>query len=412
MDGKVDCNAAAIKHSSDEEVSLSVCFDSEFQCKSTKGVRCIPREWVNDGERDCQLGEDEQTDIGPCFNQTEFQCSSGGRCIPRYRVLDGFPDCADRSDETTSLTCIPNIEFRCRDNGRCIPRSWKRDTLYNCLDGSDEIAMLGNETCAGGEFRCHNAKRCIPLELLCDGMDHCGDCSDEVESCSEPRMFRCPSEPDKCIHWSYSCDPYIDCINSTDDQKSLLGFKCSKKHDGLDNKEKYCSIPRFNLMDEYSNCDDQSDRCYKNGTFMCTTCLDKQTIIAHRQICDGIVDCPDLTDECLCGEATLAATRTQRLCSSVCYDPGEEACKHCERGEIWCAAGEKCIKRTQVCDHIIDCPRSGIDEKWCSLPDVDAGTTQALDFDCDETSPEEYEIISKLNVKSFFNAYFPPKARR
>ena len=56
------------------------------------------------------------------------------------------------------------------------------------------------------------------------------------------------------------------------------------------------------------------------------------------RICDGIIDCPDFSDE--------------------------KDCAYCREGHVHCGLGTMCIPRAKRCDGKIDCP-SGSDEKDC-----------------------------------------------
>jgi len=411
--GTSECSTMLIQDNSDEIEPLPNCLSSEFPCNHNETLRCIPREWVGDGYNDCKSGIDERTKFQSCNNLTEFQCQINGRCIPRYRVLDGFSDCPNGTDEVTPLQCQPAEEFQCRDNGRCIPRSWRGNKVVNCLDGSDEVPMPSNETCADGEFRCHNNKRCIPMSLVCDGMDHCGDCSDEIESCEEPRLFRCPSDKSKCVHWSYSCDVYSDCPNNTDDFYSMPGFKCRMDFvAGSTQQKRYCSIPQWLLYDNYASCDDKSDLCFVNGSFVCTYCLNNKTIIAKRQVCDGVIDCPDFSDECLCSDKIKSSANSQTFCNNVCYGQGEKACQQCNKGELFCQSDNTCIGASQVCDQVHDCPSSNLDEAFCTLPLANTNKREEPDFECDAISPELKAALSYLKLEQFAKHAFPQKAKR
>jgi len=92
-----------VKDDSDETQVLPQCLPSEFSCNDNEALRCIPREWVCDGDNDCDSGIDEKANLTFCHNLTEFQCQINGRCIPRYRVMDGYPDCPNATDKTFAI---------------------------------------------------------------------------------------------------------------------------------------------------------------------------------------------------------------------------------------------------------------------------------------------------------------------
>nr|CAB3263497.1 low-density lipoprotein receptor-related protein 2-like [Phallusia mammillata] len=410
--GKRDCDTMVVEDGSDETITLTSCDASEFSCSNdtSSSSQCIPREWVGNGVKDCANGRDEITNLTSCYNDTEFRCNTIGRCLARHRVINDFPDCPDGSDEKQALKCIPDKEFRCHDNGRCIPRSWRGNTFMNCNDGSDEIPWNANETCFDGEFRCHNGKRCIPTHLLCDGMNHCGDCSDEIESCTEPRMLRCPNEPASCVLPTYSCDEFADCPANAEDVKHITGFKCNKVVAGL-HRTMYCVLPQWTLTDEYPICQDSSDLCFVNGTFRCHRCLYSDMIISPKQLCDGIFDCPDLTDECLCARNVPGSTLSVYLCDNVCYgDPGNPACSLCNMGQVKCGLEDVCISKSQVCDGKVDCSITKLDELYCGKTTNQDNGINLKKFHCDPIPQEISKALHTVLTKDVINTLVPLEA--
>ncbi|XP_043270297.1 atrial natriuretic peptide-converting enzyme-like [Venturia canescens] len=65
---------------------------------------------------------------------------------------------------------------------------------------------------------------------------------------------------------------------------------------------------------------------------------DLQSKALSPRICDGVIDCPDLSDE--------------------------KNCAYCQEGFMHCGVGRTCISRAKRCDGKIDCP-GGSDEKDC-----------------------------------------------
>ncbi|KAG2459685.1 PGBM protein, partial [Polypterus senegalus] len=131
----------------------------------------------------------------PC-RLDEAVCQNG-QCIPRDYLCDGERDCNDGSDELscgTQSPCEPN-EFKCQ-NGRCALKLWRCDGDNDCGDNSDETSCPTKgpgEECAPEQFVCVSSRQCIPASYQCDEETDCPDRSDEV-GCTPPDVIRPPEE--------------------------------------------------------------------------------------------------------------------------------------------------------------------------------------------------------------------------
>ena len=75
--------------------------------------------------------------------------------------------------------------------------------------------------------------------------------------------------------------------------------------------------------------------------FLCvfTGCVaEMRNLGKSNQICDGVVDCPDFSDELYC--------------------------PYCPEHHFHCGVGKMCVPKDKMCDGIVDCD-NGADEKGC-----------------------------------------------
>ena len=288
-----------------------------------------------DGTEDCLHGADERGAI-KCDEATEFTCEANRRCLLRHRVNDNFNDCINNSDEHLQDFKCFDSEFDCGD-GRCIPRWWVGNNIKDCRSGIDEISAAAVD-CLNGEFACSDKSRCLPLRLKCDGTKDCEDASDEIELCDLPTFVRVNDNsllPLEFIYLSYFFDSRTSLIleplfgkedvtkfisqykNISSPRQFSFGLKCivnstmlfGNRISGIEETtSSKMIVPQRFVQNNISVCTAEEDRCHgsnSGGTPACTRCGDNRTIILKSQICDDIIDCEDLTDECFCERSVV-----------------------------------------------------------------------------------------------------------
>ncbi|XP_066260113.1 basement membrane-specific heparan sulfate proteoglycan core protein isoform X1 [Euwallacea similis] len=320
----------------------SPCYPNQIQCRDgtcVNGARC-------DRTYDCLDGTDEEN-CQYC-EPSMFQCRSGG-CIDLRLKCDRLNDCKDGSDEE-NCECRDH-EFDCGE-GVCVDLSMRCDQHYDCPRGNDEIncdgsedsknisMRISNHPCTEDEFHCGGGE-CISLNLRCDLYTDCKNSKADEENCDcQHGEFRCPDG--ECIPQLAICDGNGDCSDNSDEANcrrsscSFNEFRCER-----DNQ----CIPSYQRCDRNWNCADGSDEvgcdCLSHE-FQCSNgqCVDQ------RVRCNGRPDCSDYSDEYLCPVTTEA---------SIPFPPVTVAPTSCPFGYVSCLSEDQCILQGQLCDGRVDC---------------------------------------------------------
>ena len=168
-----------------------------------------------------------------------------------------------------------------------------------------------------GSPRCDNSTCYESYFASCIG-GSCGICSQYVicssycsdqQYCHRKPVFQCKN--DDLIFLDLFCDGIVDCLDGSDEIVNQPGFKCNE-----------CVLPQSNLFDDVAQCDDESDLC-QNENVSCFHCFDKRLVISSSQVCDGVNDCFDMSDECLCelqieGQSCASLLDTKKF--SSCFE--------------------------------------------------------------------------------------------
>ena len=176
----------------------------------------------------------------------------------------------------------------------------------NNISECDKIGFpqCDNSTCHTFKYHSSSNKNHATLSYqsctsFCSGKQYCE--KNMVMQCSDNSF----------IFLDHFCDGVVDCIDGSDEIVNKPGFKCNK-----------CVLPQNNLNDDLAQCNDHSDLCLFVNKNSCFECLDKRLLISSKQVCDGVYDCYDLSDECLCDiyfDVGLCASRFESN-NLACFD--------------------------------------------------------------------------------------------
>ena len=140
--------------------------------------------------------------------------------------------------------------------------------------------LCDNTTCYQTDSKECFQKNCTSTEVIC------------TSKCSDPSCttgFQCNDR--SLALKSQFCDGKFDCPDRSDEIRYKPGFKCIESRGT-------CVLPQLNLNDAMPHCTDKSDLCLNDES--CFRCIRDQIIVSSKQLCNGIFDCFDGSDECLC----------------------------------------------------------------------------------------------------------------
>ena len=243
--------------------------DQSYQCTDKSDeLNCA----CSTSEFQCQCYKNNPVDC------KGYQSSFGTRftgCIPIEQQNDGIEQCPDGSDENYQVQKTVNC-------AQCDVTINRLNNVSQC--NLNSLISCDNSTCYNASSLLCSTFDCNATDLIC--VSNCMDNS--TKQCN--RAFQCD---DGRLGLTFQlCDGIFDCLDKSDEIQNQHGFKCV----GVGSSRK-CVLPQRNLHDNVAQCSDESDLCKNNSCFQC---FDRRLLISSKQVCDGIFDCYDWSDECLC----------------------------------------------------------------------------------------------------------------
>ena len=214
-------------------------------------------------------------------------CATVDGCKSKNELVDGFLRCPE---------------------GKILFRNKTRINIHR-LHNVSECNVIGfpgcdNSTCYRNDFPTCVDDNCYESHVLCTS-----NCDQDL--CRG--VFQCSDN--RTIFLSQFCDGFVDCFDGSDEFTNQPGFKCDK-----------CVLPQNNLYDDVAHCDNNADICPVKQLFKC---FDNRLLILDQQVCDGVGDCYDMSDECLCD-----AYFDTEMCESK-FEGNDFQCFDNEKQKLW-----------------------------------------------------------------------------
>ena len=214
-------------------------------------------------------------------------CSTVDGCKSKNELVDGFLRCPE---------------------GKILFRNKTRLRIHR-LHNVSECNVIGfpdcdNSTCYHTDFPICVDDNCYESHVICTS-----NCDQDL--CWG--VFQCSDN--RTIFLSQFCDGFVDCFDGSDEFTNQPGFRCGQ-----------CVLPQNNLYDDVAHCDNKADLRPIKQLFKC---FDNRLLILNQQVCDGVVDCYDMSDECLC--VTYFDTE---MCASK-FEDNDFQCFDNENREPW-----------------------------------------------------------------------------
>ncbi|KAK6024682.1 Low-density lipoprotein receptor domain class A [Ostertagia ostertagi] len=302
-----------------------------------------------------------------CTIQPSMVISTALRC-------DGKSDCPDGSDELNCREC--QSAFSCSVSTKskvkvCLRAEQLCDGITHCPDEYDEHKHCKDE-CDDDELKCPATSLCLPPTSVCDGIVDC-DTEDDETNCKKCKRGSTVDDSEKDDHWMIP----RKAVNNGSLAKKTIRYQPSCE---FCEPTKRC-IPAGQICDGIPQCPDGSDEkecdcrsCSGSGKALCAdgTCLERS------RVCDGIVDCSDGADEEDCPGTCILDKNVKvdinvhwyTVCDGIedCSGGEDErdcSCAVLNKFECRSASGKtKCISKDKVCDGVWDC-MDGKDETNC-----------------------------------------------
>ncbi|CAF1296584.1 unnamed protein product [Adineta ricciae] len=228
----------------EKNCSKWVCHVDSIRCNGTG--QCIDREYICDGDFDCDDGEDEIGCRPPrelwslesiCDKKIEYFCitsqyvknqNTSRPCIFWSQVGDGHIDCMGARDERNVLSCpvdhrMIGDRFLCDKQTKCIDYLLICNGIKDCVDGTDESICYWNiSNCLPGAFPCADESGCkstrCKTSLACYDKSHRFWCPNPNNGNAVYRSQKYRTifdDKSRCYDQSYSQAKYIIAPRST-----------------------------------------------------------------------------------------------------------------------------------------------------------------------------------------------------